>query len=608
MMDKRFIFGLLVFLAGSVNAQTDRDRQAEDEALHGWWPATMKDHDERLAWWRDARFGMFIHWGVYSRAGGEWKGHKVEGYAEHLMRKEKVSRAEYLELAHGFNPIKFNADEWVRHAKQAGMRYIIITSKHHDGFAMYDSQVSDFNVMKQTAWKKDPMAALSAACKKYGIKFGFYYSHAFDWEHPDAPGNDWEYNNPGGDKGLYGGVHWYDQHPELLAKARHYVDTKAIPQIRELIRKYHPDIFWFDTPGKLPFSENLRILKAIRETDLHVVVNGRLAREGDNNFGDYKNTADRPAEFYPVTGDWEAIPTTNESYGYHQFDSSHKPVAHFIRLLAKSASRGGNLLMNIGPKGDGTFDGKDLHILQGIGKWMDINAGSIRGTGAGPLPLQNWGVSTRKGNELFLHVFDWPADGKLYVGGLKGGISKVFLLSDVLRASLTSSPAGNDLVINVPRRVPDTADAVIVVQLKDGAAFDSVQFVAPNIALTRLLAFDARLHGNGFSFGDGKRDRFYVDGWSSKDQYLSWDFRTVVAADYHMTITYRAGEGCGGTYRWQVDGIQGEQKVAPGGSDEVVTVDLGTVSLGAGTHELSIRPVEIADRLLMRPLELRLVK
>ncbi|WP_431216432.1 alpha-L-fucosidase [Puia sp. P3] len=596
-----------MFFTGTVSAQTERDRQAADEALHGWWPATMKDHDQRLAWWREARFGMFIHWGVYSRAGGEWKGHKVEGYAEHLMRKEKVSRAEYLELAHGFNPVKFNADEWVLHAKQAGMRYIIITSKHHDGFAMYDSQVSDFNIMKQTAWKKDPMAALSAACMKYGVKFGFYYSHAFDWEHPDAPGNDWEYNNPGGDKGLYGGVRWYDQHPELLDKARHYVDTKAIPQIRELIRKYHPDIFWFDTPSKLPFSENLRILRAIRETDLHVVVNGRLARDGDNNFGDYKNTADRPAEFFPVTGDWEAIPTTNESYGYHQFDSSHKPVAHFIRLLAKSASRGGNLLMNIGPRGDGTFDPKDLRILRGIGKWMDINTGSIRGTVAGPLPVQNWGVSTQKGNTLFLHVFEWPADGRLWVGGLKGPIGKAWLLSDPRRMALASTAAGGDYVIDVPRRVPDTADAVIAVELK-GGGFDSVAFVAPNVPLARLLTFDARLHGSGFSFGDGKRDRFYVDGWTSKEQYLSWDFRTVAAAAYHLTIAYRAGEGCGGTYGWQVDGMQGEQKIEPGGTDDVVTVDLGRVTLGAGTHELSIKPVEITGRLLMRPLEIRLVK
>src|SRR5438067_9343103 len=151
------------------------------------------------------------------------------------------------------------------------MRYLIITAKHHDGFAMYNSKVSDYNIVKQTAWQHDPMADLAAACKKYGLKFGFYYSHAFDWEHPDAPGNDWDYKNSGGDLNLYGGRDWYDLHPELLTKAKTYVDEKAIPQIQELIRKYHPDILWFDTPQKLPLSENIKILKAIREESNTVV-------------------------------------------------------------------------------------------------------------------------------------------------------------------------------------------------------------------------------------------------------------------------------------------------------------------------------------------------
>ena len=319
----------------------------------------MKNHDQRIQWWRDAKFGMFIHWGVYSLPGGDWKGKKLSGYAEHLMRKEKISRAEYLALAHQFNPRKFNAEEWVTHAQRAGMKYFVITAKHHDGFALYNSAVSDFDIIDQTPFKRDPIAELAAACKKLGMKFGFYYSHAFDWEHSDAPGNDWEYSNPGGDK-LLGGAAWYDTHPEWLPKAVNYVDTKAIPQIKELLVKYDPDILWFDTPHKLPLSENIRILKAIRETDPDVVINGRLVRTEMASLGDYRNTADRPAEFFPVEGDWEAIPTTNESYGYHQYDSSHKPVSHFIRLLANAVSRGGNLLMNIGPRGDGSFDSKDL--------------------------------------------------------------------------------------------------------------------------------------------------------------------------------------------------------------------------------------------------------
>src|SRR5688572_6029438 len=344
---KRIFIYIIFFVTYTASAQTtgdedkeilnrakQRDQQAIDDALNSWWIASMRTHEQRTKWWREAKFGMFIHWGIYSLPGGEWKGRKVSGYAEHLMRKEEISRGEYLELAQQFNPVKFKAEEWMLNAKKAGMKYFIITAKHHDGFALYDSKVSDFDIIDQTPFKKDPMMELSVAAKKHGIKFGFYYSHAFDWEHPDAPGNDWEYNNPGGDK-LIGGANWYDIHPELLPKAQKYVNEKAIPQIKELLTKYHPDILWFDTPHKLPLSENIRILKAIRETDKNVVVNGRLARNSATNFGDYRNTADRPAEFYPVNENWEAIPTTNESYGYHKFDSSHKSVSHFIQLIAR---------------------------------------------------------------------------------------------------------------------------------------------------------------------------------------------------------------------------------------------------------------------------------
>jgi alpha-L-fucosidase len=589
------------------NRGRQRDQQAIDEAVNGWWKASMKNHDERIQWWQQARFGMFIHWGVYSLPGGEWKGKKVEGYAEHLMRKEKISRADYLVLAHEFNPVKFNADEWARHAKDAGMKYMIITSKHHDGFAMFDSKVSDFNIIKQTPFKRDPMAELSAACHKYGIKFGFYYSHAFDWEHPDAPGNDWEYNNPGGDKGLHGGINWFNLHPELLPKAQKYVDEKAIPQIKELLAKYHPDILWFDTPSKLPLSENVRILKAIREVDQHVVVNGRLARNSEISFGDYKNTADRPLEFFPVTGDWEAIPTTNESYGYHKFDSSHKPVSAFIHLLAKSASRGGNELMNIGPKGDGTFDSRDLVILKGIGAWMKKNGQSIYGSKASPLPLQSWGVSTVKGNTLYLHVFTWPLDNKLYVGGLKSNIGKLYLLAD--KKPLTANRVNeNDVVINLPAKMPDTMNTVIAVELKESLKTDSVRILSPNISLHRLLAFDAQLHGNNFSYGDGKAGKYYVQNWKSKDQWLSWTFRITQPATFKISMKYLAGEGNGGTFVLQSGSYSKEIKITGSGSEtKVLTEDIDSISLPAGTHELTIKPVSIDKRELMKLLELQLI-
>lgn len=583
-----------------------RDKQAADSARNGWWKASMKAHDARVQWWQDARFGMFIHWGIYSLPGGEWKGKKVSGYAEHLMRKERIPRAEYLTLAHQFNPVHFNADEWARHAHDAGMKYMIITSKHHDGFAMFDSQVSDFNIVQQTPFHRDPMVELSAACKKYGIKFGFYYSHAFDWEHPDAPGNDWEYRNPGGDSGLYGGVNWFDLHPELLPKAQRYVNEKAIPQIQELLRKYHPDILWFDTPSKLPLSENLRILEAIREVDDHVVVNGRLARVAGFNFGDYQNTADRPAEFFPVTGNWEAIPTTNESYGYSKFDSSHKAPGFFIQLMANAASRGGNLLMNIGPRGDGRFDERDVHILESIGAWMKINGASIYQTEKGPLPWQSWGVSTLKGNTLYLHVLQWPANGHLQVGALDNA-GKTYFLADPTQKALPVQQKNGYAVIDVPGKAPDSSNTVIVVELKKPVQTDGIRYVFSNIAQSRLLAFDATLQGGGFSYADGKANHYYIEGWKSPAQSVHWTFKTISPATYAVRVKYMADAQCSGTYQLQLDQLQYNGAIKSGSQKGQQQQDAGTIRLQPGTHELTIQPVQITGKELMKLLEVQLV-
>jgi len=591
------------------NKATDRDQKAIDEAKNGWWKESMKTHDSRVEWWREARFGMFIHWGIYSLPGGEWKGKKVSGYAEHLMRKEKIPRTEYLELAHQFNPVKFNADTWVKTAKAAGMRYMIITAKHHDGFAMFNSDISDYNVVKQTAWKHDPMADLSAACKKYGIKFGFYYSHAFDWEHPDAPGNDWDYKNPGGDLNLFGGRNWYDVRPELLPKAVNYVNTKAIPQIKELIHKYHPDILWFDTPQKLPLSENIRILKAIRETDPNVVVNGRLARGGGGlDMGDYKNTADRPAEFFPVEGDWEAIPTTNESYGYSKFDKSHKPISFFIQLLAKAASRGGNLLMNIGPMGDGEFAPEDKAILSGIGKWMDKNSASIYQTTKTPLPFQSWGVSTRKGNLLYLHVFNWPANGNLVIGGLKSNIMKAYLLTDPDKKALSFNRIDPlDMNIHVPAQAPDVVNTVIVLETKGDIETDKTRLLASTGETNHLLAFDAELIGKGFGFGDGKTDHYYVDGWKSADQHIQWSFRLIQPAKFKIVLKYLADSNDEGTYELKLGELIKSGKIESVPKEQVKEEEIGTVNLQPGTHTLQLNALQIGKANLMKTLEVELI-
>ncbi|HET6995831.1 MAG TPA: alpha-L-fucosidase, partial [Chitinophagaceae bacterium] len=460
---------------------------------------------------------------------------------------------------------------------------------------------------------------LSVAAKKYGMHFGFYYSHAFDWEHPDAPGNDWEYKNPGGDLNLYGGRDWYDLHPDLLTKAKKYVDEKAIPQITELLVKYHPDILWFDTPQKLPLSENIRILKAIRAIDSNVVVNGRLVRFANSNFGDYKNTADRPAEFFPVTGDWEAIPTTNESYGYHKFDSSHKPVSHFIHLLATAASRGGNLLMNIGPKGDGSFDAKDLSILKGIGSWLNKNGESIYGTAASPLPYHSWGVSTIKNGKIYLHVFDWPKNNILYVSGHTQLANGYLLERPSAKIEIKQTPTG-DLMLLLPKQRHDSIDAVLVFDWRGQSFPDSIHFVTPNTRMERFLAFDARQNGKGFNYGDGKTDRYYVEGWKSKDQYLDWKFRAATSdpQKFRIIIKYLAPEEtAGGVFELILDQdysssskqvIRIEEAVTTNaGNTTVVTKELGVVSISHDGYTLKIKPVSIKKTELMKLLEIQFI-
>ena len=589
------------------NHAKQRDQKAIDEARNGWWTESMKTHNQRIKWWQDAKFGMFVHWGIYSGPAGEWKGKKVGGYAEHLMRKEKITREEYLELAHEFNPLKFNAEEWILSAKKAGMKYFIITAKHHDGFALWDSKVSDFDIIDQTPFQRDPMAELAAAAKKHNIKFGFYYSHAFDWEHPDAPGNDWQYNNPGGDK-LLGGANWFDNHPEWLPKAVKYVNQKAIPQIKELIRNYHPDIIWFDTPHKLPLSENIRILKAIRETDPDIVVNGRLARHASGNFGDYINTSDRPAEFRPVEGDWEAIPTTNESYGYSKHDNSHKSARFFIQLLAKASSRGGNLLTNIGPKGDGSFDQKDQQILDSIGLWINKYGESLFGTSKSPVAIPAWGVTTQKANKLYLHVFEWPADGNLIVGGLKNNITSAYLLADPAKKGLAVKRLGDtDISITVPRQAPENSDAVVVLDVAGEIKAEPLRRLSSKGSANRLLAFDAELHGKGFGFGDGKTNRYYLDGWNSAEQYLSWNFKLLQPSEFKIVAKYLPGSEPGSSFELKLGDFRKVGILSADKSDNVISLELGTVRIKPGTHKLMIRPLEIKGAELMKLLEIQLI-
>ena len=340
------------------------------------------------------------------------------------MRLAKIPLAVYKEKVVGqFDPEKFDADKWVALIKAAGMKYVVITAKHHDGFAMWPSEVYRYDIRDNTKFKRDPMQELSDACHRDGIHFGFYYSHAFDWEHPNAPGNDWDYQNPGGDRGLFGGANWYNVHPELVEKVKKYVDEKCIPQLQELIDKYHPEIFWFDVGGKLPFSEQIRIVKAVRAADPNVVVNGRAAAGWAGISGITSILRTIPSRFARLRR-LGMYSHRQQFLRLSQAGQSLQDAAFFVRLLAKTAAKGGNMLLNIGPMGDGRIDPNATAILCGIGQWMAVNGETIHGTTRTPLDRQAWGDSTLKGDTLYLHVFEWPTDGRLVVGGLQSNVAR----------------------------------------------------------------------------------------------------------------------------------------------------------------------------------------
>ena len=581
-----------------------------------WWRDSQTNLDSRLAWWRDARFGMFIHWGVYSGLGNEFQGRKGAGYAEHIQRVLKIPIPVYRkEVAGNFNPTNFDADAWVRLARDAGMKYIVITAKHHDGFAMWPTKVNDYNIMDATPWHHDPMADLKTACDKYGIKFGFYYSQAFDWGNSNAPGNDWEYNNPGGDKHI-GGVNWWETKPEFMESARKYVDTKAIPQLRELIKLYHPAILWFDTAGKLPPSENLRIMKAVREADPNVVISGRLVR----GWGDYDDTTDRPANFPPHEGDWEAIPTTDESYGWNPFDTSHKPPSHFVQLLAKAAARGGNVLLNIGPMGNGEIDPKDVTILKGIADWWKVNGESIRGTARTPLPVQTWGESTRKGNRLYLHVFNWPTNGLLIVGGLKSDVKSAYLLrfrpkgpdGEFFPQCSTMRRDPIDFGITLPNSTPailSDADNVVVLECAGDIQADTNRLLQPDFPVETLRAFDGELHGKGLKFGPGKKTDDVVMNWTKTNEFVVWPVRINQTTRYNVAVNCIApSDSNGNTFRVLFESSQATP-AAINGTVRAGNPDsepLGTVTIGPGITDIKIVPLEIHGDELMRLRSLQL--
>jgi len=414
--------------------------------------------DERMGWWREARFGMFIHWGLYSIPGGEWKGTDYGkecggASAEWIMNRAGIPKEEYRKLAKQFNPVRFNAAEWVSLAKDAGMKYMVITSKHHDGFCLFDTDYTDYNVMDASPFKRDIIRELSDECKKQGIRFGVYYSQSKDWYH----------------RGLKksAGTMSIKEYLEMVQN-----------QLDELMTNYGGmAVLWFDTGGR-NLEEANRQGARVRELQPKTIICSRLysrkVPKEYKKYADFESLPDRSMASARVKDDTETCMTMRHNWGYDRDDNNWKSAKDIIERLALSTSRGVNFLLNVGPTPEGTFCPEEITRLKVIGKWMKVNGESIYGTICSPLDFDfPWGVITQKPKTLYLHIMKWPREGVVF-NGIVSKPAKVYLLADPKREELTiqQDTNGNIITIKVPDEAPDPNDSVIVLEFNEPVKID----------------------------------------------------------------------------------------------------------------------------------------
>jgi alpha-L-fucosidase len=427
--------------------------------------------EKRLEWFRDAKYGMFIHWGLYAIPAGEWKGQRCLGLGEWLMNRCKVPVRDYEQLAQQFNPVNYDPDAWVRLARDAGMKYIVITAKHHDGFALFKSAVSPYNAVDATPYHKDVLKQLADACARQGMRLGFYYSQSQDWHEPDGAGNTWDF---GPDTAADGRTE--------LKKYDDYLRGKAEPQVKELLTGYGPvALIWFDTPRMMTPERGQRFADIVRSLQPDTLIDGRLGTEGD-----YRSTGDNVIPAEASAEAWETPATTNDTWGFRADDTNWKGPGQIVFKLVDIVSKGGNYLLNVGPKADGVIPQAAQENLRTVGRWLAINGEAIYGAGPSPFgdEFGEWTGKNAKdvrGQKLFLPDTEWRATvkpGKLYLTffvaprgalelpSIQNKITRAYRLMDKVPVSVTSGNGHTALTIDGP--LPDPMATVVVVEFAGG--------------------------------------------------------------------------------------------------------------------------------------------
>lgn len=427
---------------------------------------TVAERDARMAWWRDARFGMFIHWGLYAVPAGRWNGEEVPGIGEWIMDRAAIPVHEYEALAAQFNPTAYDPVQWAQIAKDAGMKYVVITSKHHDGFCLFDTDATQWDVVDATPYGKDLLTPLSQACRDAGLRFCVYYS-IMDWHHPAQIRRLEKPHTPTDIR---------------EGEKRAYIDYMK-QQLAELLDSCDPDVLWFDGewPAWWTEPDGQEIYDFLLERKPAIIVNNRVAKgrkgmegfspDGQPHAGDFGT----PEQQIPATGlpgiDWESCMTMNDTWGFKSSDDNWKSPQTLIRNLIDVASKGGNYLLNVGPTAEGRIPPPSVERLAVMGQWLRINGESIYGTTASPFDALSWGRATRRmgadEDEVYLHVFQWPADGQLNVPPLDGHVQSASLLHDGSETPFTRAADGGT-VLELPAEAPDEIATVVKLVVRHG--------------------------------------------------------------------------------------------------------------------------------------------
>ncbi len=424
--------------------------------------------EARLAWFKQAKYGLFIHWGLYAIPAGEWNGKRIPGLGEWIMNRGKIPVADYEKLAKQWNPTQFDAEKWVQMAQDAAMKYIVITSKHHDGFALFDSKVSKYNVVAATPFKRDILKELAAACQKHNMPLGFYYSQSQDWHEPNGAGNNWDFGP--------------DQSPDgkELKNYDAYLRGKAEPQVRELLTNYGPvALIWFDTPRMMTPERAQRFTNILREVQPKTLIDGRLGVAGD-----YVSTGDNVVPSGVQTQYWEVPATTNHTWGFRKDDRDWKSPGEITFKLVDIVSKGGNYLLNVGPMSNGLIPDVVQQNLRTVGDWLKVNGEAVYGAGPSPwgeemgepsargtkdlrgqplvLPHNEWRVTTRPG-KLYFTLFVEPR-GAFELPPMKNAIKRAYQLADGKPVEVKDTNGRHELVLSRP--IVDPMATVIAVEIE----------------------------------------------------------------------------------------------------------------------------------------------